>query len=445
MRHDYAFHEAVQAQIKMSSGIAEGIMRMWAENARAMGLIDASRQFSAVATVLSYGAKTYGKPAFGLSKTTINDEQIDITETVLSRRSFGNHIAFQRDTNRNDPNVLVVAPMSGHFATLLRGTVKQMLPHHNVSITDWTNASEVPLSHGRFGLADYTDYIRGFLHDLGPNTHVLAVCQAAVPALATVSIMAKENDPCQPLSMALFGAPIDTRINPTDVNRFADRHNLAAVRQQAISTVPISHLGYGREVLPGWKQLNNFLGMNWGKHVRTPLDMYKLMVAGSDESMAEAAKKGGFYDEFLAVMDMTAEFFLETYEEVFRKKSLTKGEMVLANQLVEPSYVRQTALLTVEGGKDDICGLGQTEAAHRLCNNLAPNMHYAHVEEKSGHYGIFEGSGWREGVSPRLAHFFRKAGVDNHLNYSEIPADTRLIPPNFWSPKSGLTDLHLAA
>lgn len=445
MLHDYAFHEAVQAHIKNSSGIASAMMRMWAENARAMGMQDASNQFSAVAAVLSYGAKTYGKPAFGLSTTSINGEQIDVSETVLSHRSFGNHLAFQRDTSRNDPNVLIVAPMSGHFATLLRGTAKALLPHHNVSITDWTNASEVPLAHGRFGLADYADYIRGFLHDLGPNTHVLAICQAAVPALASVSIMAKENDPCQPLSMALFGAPIDTRLNPTDVNRFADRHSLSAIRQQAISTVPMAHLGHGREVLPGWKQLNNFLGMNWGRHAQTPLQIFNLLVAGDPDSMAQAAKKGGFYDEYLAVMDMTAEFFLETYDQVFKQKTLAKGEMVLGNQLVDPSHVRQTALLTVEGGKDDICGLGQTEAAHRLCNNLAPNRHFAHVEPDSGHYGIFEGRYYRGNIVPRLAHFFRKAGVDNHLNYDEIPADTRLIPPNFWSSGKGLTNLRLVA
>lgn len=445
MHHDYKLHEALNDQMRFMSGTGSAVMDMFARNARLMGLRSLGDHYAAAAAVLEYGAKTYSKPEFGITSTTINGEHVGVRETVSSHRAFGNAVTFERDTRRNDPNLLVVAPMSGHFATLLRGTVKELLPQHNVTITDWTNAKDVPLSSGRFDLADYADYIRGFLNDMGPNTHVLAVCQAAVPAVAATAIMAEANDPCQPLSLAIMGAPIDTRINPTDVNRFADRHALATIRQHAISTVTDRHVGHGRPVLPGFRQLNNFLGMNPERHFRTPYDLYKLLVAGDPESLAQAAKKGAFYDEYLATMDMDAAFFLQTYEEVFRKKSLAKGEMVLADQLVNPAHVRKTALMTVEGGKDDICGRGQTEAAHRLFSNLAANRHFAHVEAAAGHYGIFEGSRWRDQIAPRLTHFFRKAGVDNHLNFDEIPSDSRSIPPNFWSSGQGLTKLRLVA
>ena len=442
MLHDYAFHNAAKGVIEHSCGAASGMMALFAMNARAMGLTGVGEHYAAAATVLQYGAKKYGKPAFGLASTRIDGEDIGVNETVRMRKTYGDLLQFERDTDRNDPKVLMVAPMSGHYATLLRGTVRAMLPHHDVHITDWRNARDVPRAQGTFGLDDYVNYIRDFLHELGPNTHLMAVCQSAVPALAAVARMAEEGDVCRPLSMTLMGAPIDTRINPTEVNRFAGKHDMAWFRENSLSLVPMDMPGAGQVVYPGYKQLNAFMAMNVGRHAEVPSKIFKHLVAGEHES---AAKIGKFYDEYLAVMDLSGPFLIETIERVFKRHDLAKGEMVVSGQLVNPSHVRDTALLTVEGGRDDICGIGQTSAAHDLCNNLSLSRKFAHVEPKAGHYGVFEGSRWEQEIMPRVAAFMRQQGVDKGLKYDGIPADTRLIPPNFRTPSRLLTNLHLVA
>lgn len=436
MFHDYAFHEAVNGQSRFYSGTAATMMSLFAAQARLMGLKDAGNHYEAAGRVLSYGAKAYDKPDFHISETDILGQKIGVRENILLRKPFGDLLHFERDTQRNDPKVLLVAPMSGHYATLLRGTVEALLPYHDVCITDWHNARNVGREDGRFDLSDYAAYIKDFVHVMGSDTHVVAVCQSAVPVLAAVSQMAADNDPLQPLSMTLMGAPIDTRANPTDVTRFADKHTVREIERFAISSVPPHYEGAGRLVYPGYKQLEAFMSMNTGRHAASPVKMFNHLVAGNIES---ADKIGTFYDEYRAVMDMTAEFFLDTYETVFRRNALANRQMVMADQLVDPGHVRKTALLTVEGGKDDISAVGQTAAAHLLCNNLSPDRHFSFVHPDVGHYGIFEGRRWRDDIMPRLAGFFRKQGVDNHLKYDEIPADRWQMPTNFRAVNHALT------
>ena len=436
MFHDYALHEAVEDHSRRYSGTAAATMLLFAAQARMMGLKDAGDHYEAAGRVLSYGAKAYDKPAFNISQTEIYGEKVPVREEVLFRKPFGDLLRFERDTARHDPKVLLVAPMSGHYATLLRGTVEAMLPYHDVHITDWHNARNVRREDGRFALEDYAAYIKEFLHVLGPNTHVVAVCQSAVPVLAAISQMAADNDPLQPLSMTLMGAPINPRANPTDVTRFADKHTVGEIERFAISRVPSHFEGAGRLVYPGYKQLEAFMSMNTGRHAVSPVKMFNHLVAGNTES---AEKIGTFYDEYRAVMDMTAEFFLDTYEMVFRQNALANREMIISGQIVNPGHVRKTALFTVEGGKDDISAVGQTAAAHRLCNNLAPGKHFSFVHPDVGHYGIFEGRRWREDIMPLLAGFFRKQGVDNHLKYDGIPTDRWQLPTNLWPVNHALT------
>ena len=436
MFHDYAFHEAVNHHTRHYSGTAAAMMSLFAAQARMMGLKDAGDHYEAAGRVLIYGAKTYDKPAFNISETEIFGEKIAVRESTLHHKPFGDLVRFERDIIRNDPKILLVAPMSGHYATLLRGTVEALLPYHDVHITDWHNARNVRREYGRFDLSDYAAYIKDFIHVMGPDVHVVAVCQSAVPVLAAVSQMAADNDSLQPLSMTLMGAPIDPRANPTEVTRFADKHAVREIERYAISRVPSNYEGSGRLVYPGYKQLDAFMSMNMGRHASSPVKMFNHLVAGNTES---AEKIGTFYDEYRAVMDMTAEFFLDTYETVFRRNALASGEMVLSDQLVNPGHVRKTALLTIEGGKDDISAAGQTAAAHRLCNNLSPDKKFSFVHPDVGHYGIFEGRRWREDIMPRLAGFFRKQGVDNHLKYDEIPADRWHMPTNFRAVNHALT------
>lgn len=428
MYADYTLHDNMSRTMRLMFGAATMSANITSHVMRHAGLSHAQKEFSAAARFLERSARHYEKPAFNLPMTRIGDRFVSVTEEAVVQKPYGDLLHFKRDTDRSDPTLLVVAPMSGHYATLLRGTVEALLPHHDVYITDWANARDVPVSKGDFGLDDYVEYVRGFLTHLGPNTHVVAVCQPTVPVLAATALMASANDPHQPASLTLMGGPIDTRAAPTEVTRFADKHSLDWFRNAALSDVPFGYAGFGQTVYPGYKQLTGFMMMNPDRHVRSHEKMFEHLRQGDDES---AAKIMEFYDEYLAVKDLSGRFYMDTIDHVFKRQTLARGEMIIQNQRVDLSAIRHTAIFTVEGERDDISAPGQTASAHKLCNNISRSQRFGHIQPKVGHYGIFEGRAWREEISPLVSAFIRKTGVDNGLKYSEIPGDTRPMPSNF--------------
>ena len=361
------------------------------------------KSMAASAEIVARLTQNYGKPAFGLATTLIGNETVAVNEEILLRKPFGQILRFRRDTARRDPKVLVVAPMSGHYATLLRGTVEALLPEHDVHITDWTDARDVPLGKGNFDLDDYIDYIVEFCRYLGPDLHVIAVCQPSVPVMAAAALMAQAQDPRQPKSLTLMGGPIDTRVNPTVPNDLAMRNSMMWFRQNVISTVPVNYPGALRRVYPGFMQLTSFISMNLDRHMNAHVRQFEHLVKGDDDS---ADSHRAFYDEYLAVMDLTAEYYLQTIEVVFKEHLLPRGLWVSRGRKIEPAAI-ETALLTVEGELDDISGLGQTKAAHALTPNI-PGARRVHWEQpRVGHYGIFNGRKWREQIMPRVRDFIR--------------------------------------
>jgi poly(3-hydroxybutyrate) depolymerase len=300
------------------------------------------------------------------------------------------------------PRVLIVAPLSGHFATLLRGTVETLLLDHDVYITDWVNARDVPLVHGRFDLDDFIDLVVSFLHELGPDTHLVAVCQPSVPVLAAVALMAAEGDKLQPRSMTLMGGPIDTRRNPTKPNLLATSRPLEWFERTVVETVPARYIGAFRRVYPGFLQLAGFMTMNLDRHVTAHFDQYKHLIRGDGES-ADAHRR--FYDEYTSVMDLPADFYLQTIERVFQQHALALGSFTSRGRKVEPAAIKRTALLAVEGENDDICAVGQTAAALDLCTGLAAAKKQHHLQPKVGHYGVFNGRRWRSEIYPKVRDF----------------------------------------
>jgi poly(3-hydroxybutyrate) depolymerase len=324
---------------------------------------------------------------------------------IVWERPFCNLVHFERglsDNYRTHPKLLIVAPMSGHYATLLRGTVEALLPRHDVYITDWVDARMVPLAGGTFDLDDYIDYLISILHYLGGDTHVIAVCQPSVPVLAAVSLMEARNDPYSPSSMVLMGGPIDTRVKPTVVNTLAEQRGTDWFRRNVITKVPFPNPGTMRDVYPGFLQISGFMTMNLDRHLGAHHDMFRHLVRGDGDS---AQRHREFYDEYLAVMDLAAEFYLQTVDTVFVKHALPKGEMMHRDTPVDPSCIRHTALLTIEGENDDISGVGQTEAAHRLCVNIPAEKKAHYLQLGVGHYGVFNGSRFRAEIVPRIADF----------------------------------------
>lgn len=356
--------------------------------------------------------RRYEKPEWGLDRTRIDGAWASVTEEIVESRSHCNLLHFKRDPigsgDRDDPKVLVVAPMSGHHATLLRGTVAALLPDHDVYIADWIDAGRVPVSQGRFDLDDYVDHVIAFLQRLGPGAHVIAVCQPSVPVLGAVSLMAADGDPCQPASMTLMGGPVDTRNNPTKVNEFAKRHRLGWFERSVIARVPFGYEGFNRRVYPGFLQLTGFMSMNFDRHFGTHLKLFGHLIRGDGDSAAAHRK---FYDEYVSVMDMTAEFYLQTVDIVFQRHALPKGEWVSRGRRIEPSAIAKTALLTVEGELDDISSVGQTRAAHELCSGIPPDRRRHILQADVGHYGIFNGRRWRETICPQVRDFIRAARI----------------------------------
>lgn len=348
--------------------------------------------------VFAHAAAPRGKPRFDLDRTVVDGREVSVSEAIEGSKPFGQLRHFVREgVEPGAPKLLIVAPMSGHFATLLRGTVERMLPGHDVWITDWSDARDVPLSEGRFDLDDYIDYLRDWLTHIGPGTHMLAVCQPSVPSYAVAAIMAAENDPSRPRTLTMMGGPIDTRKAPTVVNTLATERPLTWFEQNVVATVPFPYPGSGRKVYPGFMQLAGFMTMNLGNHMMSHWEMFKHLVQGDEES-AEATKD--FYDEYRSVCDMTAEFYLQTVREVFQNHSLPKGEFMHRGKLIDPSAIKDVALLAIEGEKDDISGLGQTEAALTISTGLPDAMKKHFVAKGVGHYGIFNGSRWRTIIAP---------------------------------------------
>jgi poly(3-hydroxybutyrate) depolymerase len=364
------------------------------------------RATAAMLDSFEHSTRRFGKPAFGHSHTTIGGERVDIAEEVVFRRPWMELKRFRRSAGRpDDPPLLIVAPMSGHHATLLRGTVKAMLPDHDVYITDWSDARDVPGAAGDFDLDDYIDMLTDCIRMLGREVHILAVCQPAVPVMATVALMNAAGDPDAPHSMTLIGGPIDTREAPTRVNDFAQRHSLDWFRQNTIHSVPIGNPGFGRPVYPGFLQLAGFMAMNLDRHVQAHWDMFNHLVEGDGESLAA---KRRFYDEYRSVMDLSAAYYLQTIETVFQEHLLPRGLMVSRGRLIEPAAIRRTAMMTIEGERDDISGIGQTRAAHNLARELPDGMREHHEQAGVGHYGLFNGRRFEQEVAPRIKAFIRR-------------------------------------
>jgi poly(3-hydroxybutyrate) depolymerase len=376
--------------------------------ARLMGLMPAlpppafpaSRRARAAAEILAHTRLTHARPRFGLEPVRAGNRLVEVEEVPVLKTPFGTLLHFRKEgVEAPQPRILVVAPMSGHFATLLRNTVQVLLAETDVYITDWHNARDVPVEAGRFGFDEFVLQVIHFLETLGRGSHVLAVCQPVVAVLAAASLMAEDHNPAQPRSLALLAGPIDTRISPTRVNRLAQQRGIDWFERSLIATVPWRHRGGGRRVYPGAVQVAAFMAMNLDRHMKAMGTHYRNLVDG-DRTAAEAHRR--FYDEYFAVMDLPAEFYLETVRWVFQEHHLPEGRLMAAGRRVRPEAIRRTALLTVEGEKDDICGIGQTMAALDLCRNVRPTMKRHHLQTGVGHYGVFSGRRWAQGIYPRV-------------------------------------------
>ena len=377
---------------QMALGLRDkmGPMADWAMPRRMFALMDVFQ-----------GAKlTHKRPAYEIRTVTSGNAEVAVREEVALDLPFGDLLHFVKDeVEAEQPRVLVVAPMSGHFSTLLRSTVQTLLRDHDVYITDWKNARDVPLEAGRFGFDDYVDYIIQFLHELGEGAHLVSVCQPCVPAMEAVALMSEDKDKATPRSMTLMGGPIDPNAAPTSVNDLANEKPIEWFEENLISVVPFRYAGRGREVYPGFVQLSAFMAMNMERHSSQHRELYQLL---ADGKTVEADKIKNFYEEYFAVLDMTKEFYLETVDMVFQRTLLAKGEMTVRGRKVNPGAIHNTALLTVEGERDDVCAVGQTSAAHALCTGLRPHMKRHHLQPGVGHYGVFSGSKWEKQVYPQV-------------------------------------------
>lgn len=365
------------------------------------------RDATAAMELFSHAGMSHRRPDFGIRAVNVEGLRVAVSEEVVASHPFCNLLHFRKDCARDEPTVLVVAPLSGHFPTLLRGTVLTLLADHNVYLTDWANARDVPLLHGRFDLDDFVELVIRFIRLLGADLHVMAVCQPSVPVLAAVSLLAAAGDPCQPASMILMGGPIDTRANPTAVSRYAEAHSLDWFERTVITTVPARYRGAFRRVYPGFLQLAGFLSMNFDRHLAAHWTMFANLARGDGES---AAATRAFYDEYSAVMDLPADFYLQTIERVFHRRDLAQGRFRVHGRRVEPAAIERTALMTVEGERDDVCAVGQTAAAHNLCSGLAAAKKTHHLQPKVGHYGVFHGRRWQTETYPKVRSFIRTQG-----------------------------------
>jgi len=402
----YWLYEMGHAALNPARALADATRLFYKNPVNPLTHTTYGKSMAAAAELFERSTRRYGRPEWMIDDTTVGGEKVPVHIVPVWERPFCRLLrferAFTRPPRRPQPKLLIVAPMSGHYATLLRGTVQAFLPNHDVYITDWRNAQLVPLAEGRFDLDDYVDYIISMLHMLGGDTHVLAVCQPSVPVLAAAALMEADKDPYAPNSMVLMGGPIDTRINPTAVNKLATTRDIEWFRSHVITKVPFPHPGVMRDVYPGFLQLHGFMSMNLDRHIEAHHNLFLHLVKGDGDS---AQKHREFYDEYLAVMDLSAEFYLQTVETVFIQHALPKGEMTHRGRRIDLAAIERTALMTVEGENDDISAVGQTKAAQDLCVNLPDDLRAHYMQPGVGHYGVFNGSRFRAEIAPRIADF----------------------------------------
>ncbi len=401
--HLYSFHEMHSVGMAPIRAFASASKYMFTNPLSPLSYTDYGRHMAAASELIERLTKKYPKPEFGIRHVKKPDDSlIDVEQEIALVKPFCKLRHFKRSDKHDAGKLLIVAPMSGHHATLLRGTVQALIPHHDVYITDWLDARDVPLAAGEFTLNTYIDYLIEFLHHLGPDTHAMAVCQPAVPLYAAVALMSQHDDPCTPKTMTLMGGPVDTREAPTGVNRLAKERSIHWFESNVITRVPFNYPGFMRRVYPGFLQLTGFMTMNLDRHVEAHINLFKHLVQGDGDS-ASAHRK--FYNEYLSVADLPAEFYLQTIVEVFKKHALPKGELVHHGELVKPEAINKTAILAIEGELDDISGVGQTRAAVTISSGLPDAMKKYHLQKNVGHYGIFNGRRYREQVRPVITEW----------------------------------------
>jgi len=392
----YQAHSDIMIPVRNWAGTA---LRTLGQPLTGMADNAALRNLTAAYELIARAGLTHARPAFGVDGVTVGNREIAVREHVALTTPFGTLLHFKKDVDTPQPRVLLVAPLSGHFSTLLRGTVRTMLPEHDVYITDWHNVRDVPLMHGRFGFDDYIAHLIRFLEAIGPGAHAVAVCQPCVAVLVATAVMAQAGNAAQPRSMTLMAGPIDTRVNPTKVNALANSRPIEWFERNLIATVPLRYPGAFRRVYPGFVQLAAFMSMNVERHLKAHRELYDHLAKGEHEK-AQVTK--AFYDEYFAVLDLTAEFYLETVRLVFQDYALPTGKLEWQGGRVEPRAIKRTMLLTVEGERDDICAVGQTAAAHDLCSGLRPYLKRHHMQAGVGHYGVFSGNRWTNQIYPLL-------------------------------------------
>ena len=393
----------LMAPARLAAGLAAGALSLgppWLRDVPPLSHLAAGWE------MLTRAGLTHQRRDYGIDSVLVAGEETPVHEEIVAGTPFGNLIRFRKAGDPAQPRILLVAPLSGHFATLLRGTVQTLLPDNDVYITDWLNARDAPLAAGAFGFDEYVAHVIAFMEAVGPGAHLISVCQPCAHALAAVALMAEDDHPATPRSMTLMAGPVDTRVNPTKVNDLATNHSIEWFEKELISTVPGRFAGAGRRVYPGFVQLTAFMLMNLGRHVDAHVDMFTQLATGRREE-AETGKT--FYDEYFAVLDLTAEFYLETVGRVFQQHLLPKGELIWRNRKVDPAAIRRTALMTVEGERDDICSVGQTVAAHALCSGVFANRKRHHLQPGVGHYGVFSGRKWATQIYPQVRNMILAA------------------------------------
>ena len=392
----YQAHTDIMVPVRQLAGaVARSVTERLNGSARPTVLSNLTAAYELIARA----GLTHARPPYGIDSIVVGNCEVAVTEEVADTTPFGTLLHFRKDTVSPQPRVLLVAPLSGHFATLLRATVRTMLPEHDVFITDWHNARDVSLEDGRFGFDDYIGHLIRFLETIGPGAHIMAVCQPCVAVLVAASVMAQADNPAQPRSMTLMAGPIDTRVNPTKVNELAKSKPIDWFERHLIARVPYRYGGGGRHVYPGFVQLAAFMSMNIERHLKAHRELYENLAKGEN---VKAAQTKAFYDEYFAVLDLSAEFYLETVRLVFQDHALPLGALTYQNHKVEPRAIRRTALFTVEGERDDICAVGQTLAAHDLCSSLRPYRKRHHMQAGVGHYGVFSGKTWQNQIYPMV-------------------------------------------
>jgi polyhydroxyalkanoate depolymerase len=390
----YQAHSDIMGAVRAFAGLAARSFGHTGIGMPGHGMV---RNLTAAYELIARAGLTHSRPDYGITQVTVGNREVEVREEAAHVTPFGTLLHFKKDIEAEQPRVLLVAPLSGHFATLLRGTVRTMLPEHDVYITDWHNMRDVPRSAGRFGFDEYVEHLIKFIEVIGEGAHVLAVCQPCVAVLEAVAVMAQSQNPAQPRSMTLMAGPIDTRVNPTKVNELANSKPIDWFEKNLIARVPFRHDGAFRQVYPGFVQLAAFLSMNIDRHIKAHRELYENLRLGE---LDKAKITKDFYDEYFAVLDLSAEFYLETVQWVFQEHRLPKGTLTWNGEKVEPRAIKRTALLTVEGERDDICAVGQTLAAHDLCSSLRPYRKRHHMQAGVGHYGVFSGKRWEQQIYP---------------------------------------------